>query len=187
MSRRFVLLDRDGTINREVGHLSFPGQVELIAGSLDALRELSSLGLGLIVVTNQADVGRGTLAPERLDEIHARLAELLAGGGVELDGIYSCPHRPDDGCGCRKPEPGLAFRAAADHGFELASAFVVGDHASDVGLGRRIGATTILVRTGHGSEEAANGAAAAADHVASDLKGAAAIISDIVTEDLARR
>ena len=177
---RFVLLDRDGTINEEVDHLDQPDQVALIPGAAAALRDLRSVGLGLVVLTNQANVGRGLLSPDRLEEIHARLAALLSDEGVRLDGLYVCPHAPEDGCDCRKPRAGLALRAATVHAFRPDEAFVVGDHAADMGLGRAIGAITILVRTGHGEDELAAGAGAQADHVVTDLPEAAGVILDIV-------
>lgn len=183
MSRRFVLVDRDGTINEEVDYVLEPDQLRLLPGSAEALRELRGSGLGLVVVTNQSPVGRGWLTDEGLARIHARLEELLAAFGAGVDGVEVCPHAPDDGCDCRKPAPGMALRAAATHGFDLTEAFVVGDHKSDVEMGRRVGARTILVLTGHGEEELAKGAAAFADHVVADLRAAAAIIHDeVLTE-----
>ncbi len=184
MSRRFVLLDRDGTINEEADHLSDPDRLVLVPGSLEGLRDLRALGLGLVVVTNQANIGRGLLTEERLAEIHSRLRGMLAAGGVDLDAFYHCPHAPEAGCGCRKPKPGMALAAAADHGFDPTRAFVVGDHAADMGLGRAIGATTIFVLTGHGQEEAADGATTEADHVAVDLLEAAGIIRGIVMAEV---
>jgi D-glycero-D-manno-heptose 1,7-bisphosphate phosphatase len=178
MTRRFVLLDRDGTINEEVDHLDRPDQVALIPGAAEAMRQLRSAGLGLVVLTNQANVGRGLLPPDRLDEIHARLTELLSDEDVCLDGLYVCRHAPEDGCDCRKPRTGLALRAATDHGFRPDDSFVVGDHAADMGLGRTIGAVTILVRTGHGEDEVKTGAGVLADHVVADLREAAGVILD---------
>jgi D-glycero-D-manno-heptose 1,7-bisphosphate phosphatase len=175
MSRRFVLVDRDGTINEEVDYVLEPGQLRLIPGAAVALRELRELGLGIVVVTNQSPIGRGWLTPERLDAIHERLSELLAAEGASVDAYYACPHAPGEGCDCRKPATGLAVRAAAELGFDPTQAFVVGDHAGDVEMGRRIGARTILVRTGHGPEELEE-AAPFADHVVDDLAAAAAII-----------
>ena len=177
MTRRFVLVDRDGTINEEIDHVLEPDQLRLIPGAASALRELRALGLGIVVVTNQSPIARGWLTPEELDAIHARLSELLAAEGVALDGVYACPHGPLDGCDCRKPGTGLATRAAAEHGFDLAESFVVGDHRSDVEMGRRVGARTFLVRTGHGREELAK-AEPFADHVVADLAEAATIICD---------
>lgn len=182
MSRRFVLADRDGTINVERDHLSDPRDLELIPGSARALRRLhGELGLGIVVVTNQAHVGRGLLDLATLAAIHARLEEMLAEEGAAVDGIVWCPHRPEDGCGCRKPAPGMALEAADRFGFDPADAFVVGDHAGDMGMGRAVGATTILVRTGHGEREQ-DAAEGLADHVAADLAGAVDIIAELVAE-----
>lgn len=177
MSRRFVLVDRDGTLHEEAGYVLEPDQLRLIPGSAAALRELRELGLGIVVVTNQSPVGRGWLSTSELDRIHERLSELLAAEGASVDDYYVCPHRPEDGCGCRKPRTGLATRAAEDHGFDPTQAFVVGDHRGDVEMGRRIGARTFLVRTGHGRDELA-AAEPFADHVVSDLAAAAALIRD---------
>jgi len=186
VSRRFVLLDRDGTINEEGGHLADPDGVQLIPGSLGAMRSLRELGLGIVIVTNQANVGRGLLTAEQLEAVNVRLLELLRAGGVRVDGIEVCPHRPEDGCECRKPKPGMALRAAETFGFELADSFVVGDHAADMGLGRAVGATTILVRTGHGEEELTNGAGDLADAIVADLREAAAAIRERVLSGVAR-
>ena len=179
MTRRFVLLDRDGTINEEIGYVLRPEELRLIPGALEALRALRDLGLGLVVVTNQSPIGRGTLTPEGLRSIHERLGELLAEGGVTLDGIEHCPHLPDAGCACRKPGTALVERAARAHGFDPADAWLVGDHAADMRLGRAVGARTILVLSGHGGRER-EAAESLADHVVADLQEAAAIIRDEV-------
>lgn len=179
MRRRFVLVDRDGTINEEVDYVLEPGQLRLIPGAAEALRDLRALGLGLVVLTNQSPIGRGWLTTRQLEEIHERLQDLLAAEGAGVDGFYTCPHAPDEGCDCRKPAIGLALRAAAEHGFDPAEAFVVGDHRGDVELGRRIGARTFLVRTGHGQQELAD-ARPFTDHVVAGLGEAAAIIRDEV-------
>jgi len=180
--RRFVLLDRDGTLIVERNYLSDPDQVELIPGAAPGLRRLAARGLGLVVVTNQSGIGRGLFDEAKLVEIHQRLIEALRAEQVDLDAIYFCPHRPDDACGCRKPRPALALRAAAELGFEPARAFVVGDMASDVALGRAIGATTLLVRTGHGAATLARGEARA-DYVVDDLQAAAERIETLLERD----
>ncbi|MGE5460447.1 MAG: D-glycero-alpha-D-manno-heptose-1,7-bisphosphate 7-phosphatase [Solirubrobacterales bacterium] len=185
MSRRFVLADRDGTINEQLDYVLSPDQIRLIPGAADALRELRALGLGVVVVTNQSPIARGWLTPAQLESIHDRLSELLRDDGATVDGYYTCPHEPDDGCECRKPGTALAMRAAAEHGFDPAEAFVVGDHRVDVEMGRRLGARTILVLTGHGREELA-AAAAFADHVAADLAEAAAIIREEILAQVER-
>lgn len=183
MSRRFALVDRDGTIIEERHHLDDPAGVALIPGAAEALVRLrEDLGMGIVVVTNQAEVGRGNLTLERLEEIHERMRSLLADAGASVDAILVCPHRPEDGCDCRKPGTGLALEAAARFGFDPAAAFVIGDHAGDMGMGRAVGATTILVRTGHGREEEA-AAGPLADHIADGLPHAATIIAGLVARE----
>ncbi len=174
-----MLLDRDGTINVEKEYLSSAGDLELLPNTLPGLRALRELGLGLVVLTNQSGIGRGYFSAEAVDGIHRALAGLLAAGGVSLDGIYVCPHAPDEGCACRKPAPGLAEQAARELGFRLADSFVIGDKAADIELGRSVGATTILVRTGYGRRVETN-AAAGPDYVADDLAGAARIIAGLL-------
>jgi D-glycero-D-manno-heptose 1,7-bisphosphate phosphatase len=180
MTRRFALVDRDGTINVERNHIIDPDQIELIPGSAQALVRLrDDLGMGIVIVTNQAHVGRGLLTIEGLDRIHDRLQAMLADEGASVDAIEVCPHVPEDACTCRKPSPGLAMRAAERFEFDPASSFVIGDHAGDVELGWRIGATSIQVLTGHGVEER-DAAAPFADHVAPDLAATVDIIAALL-------
>src|SRR5262249_8146496 len=111
-ARRFVLIDRDGTINVERNYIADPALLQLYPHTAAGLRELRAGGVGLAVVTNQSGIARGKITPAQLEQVHARLRELLAAEGVKLDGIYVCPHGPDDGCDCRKPLPGMVIRAA---------------------------------------------------------------------------
>ena len=171
--RRFVLIDRDGTINVERHYLSDPDQLALIPGVGTALRRLRQAGYGIAIITNQSGIARGYFDLERLAAIHARLAELLAAEGAGVDGIYICPHGPDDDCACRKPLPGMAEQAMAEHGFDPKLSTVIGDKEVDVALGKAIGAATFLVRTGHGEKYAAT---SAADHVVADLAAAVDIM-----------
>jgi D-glycero-D-manno-heptose 1,7-bisphosphate phosphatase len=175
VSKRYVLIDRDGTINEEVGYVLSPDELKLIPGAAEAIRHLRELGLGVAVVTNQSPIGRGWITQDDLDAIHDRLRALLREHGAELDAIEVCPHAPDEGCGCRKPATGLVRRAAAALGFDPAASFVVGDHAGDMAMGRAVGARTIFVLTGHGDEERV-AAEAFADHVVADLPAAADLI-----------
>ena len=156
MTRRFVLLDRDGTIIPERHYLADESQVELLPGVAGALRRLQQMGLGLVVLTNQSGIGRGLFDDARVQAIHRRLADLLAAAGVLLDGIYYCPHTPTDNCRCRKPETGLVELAAKELHFDPHTSFVVGDKPCDITLGQRIRATTFLVRTGYGQETASS-------------------------------
>lgn len=171
--RRFVLIDRDGTINVEKHYLSDPEQLELIPGVAAAMGRLQRAGLGLAVITNQSGIARGYFDLNRLEAIHNRLRALLAAEGVTVDGIYICPHGPDDDCTCRKPLPGMAEQAMAEHGFDPSRAVVIGDKEVDVELGLAIGAETFLVRTGHGLKFVDG---TKAHHVVDDLAAAADII-----------
>jgi D-glycero-D-manno-heptose 1,7-bisphosphate phosphatase len=173
--RRFVMLDRDGTIIVEHYYLSDARQVELIPGAARALRQLSEMGLGLVVITNQSAIRRGFFDRERVDLIHCRLHELLEAEGVHLDGIYFCPHTPEDNCQCRKPRPGLVELAVQELGFDPQASFMIGDKACDIELGQRVGATTFLVRTGYGARVAAQGIVTP-DYVVDDLRDAARVI-----------
>src|SRR3989338_6450244 len=109
-SRRFVVLDRDGTVIIERNYLSNPNDVELIRGAGPALRAMRRMGLGLVVITNQSAIGRGFFDERRLKEIHGKMTRLLKAEGVKLDGLYYCPHTPEDDCRCRKPNIGLIER-----------------------------------------------------------------------------
>jgi D-glycero-D-manno-heptose 1,7-bisphosphate phosphatase len=177
--RRFVLLDRDGTIIIERHYLSDPRQIEFLPGAVTGLRLMLGMGLGLVVITNQAAVGRGFFDEAHLDLIHRRLCELLEAEGIHLERIYFCPHTPEDDCSCRKPKPGLVERAAKELDFDLHASFVIGDKPADIELGRQVRATTFLVRTGYGAEFA-DDPAVNPDYVADDLSAAAQMIQRLV-------
>jgi len=175
VSRRFVLLDRDGTINEEIGYVLSPGELRLIPGAAEGIRRLRELGLGVVIVTNQSPIGRGWITEDELGAVHGRLRELLRAEGADVDAIEHCPHAPEDGCRCRKPATGMVERAAAALGFDPAQSFIVGDHAGDMAMGRAVGARTVFVMSGHGEEELP-AAEPFADHVVDDLLAAAALI-----------
>ncbi|HEV3006552.1 MAG TPA: HAD family hydrolase [Pirellulales bacterium] len=180
--KRFVLLDRDGTLNVERHYLSDPDQVELLPNAAHGLAEMARLELGLVVVTNQSALGRGLFDAARLAQIHDRLRDLLWAEGVRLDGIYVCPHLPDDDCLCRKPRPGLVELAARDLGFLPSLAFVVGDKRCDIELGQEVAATTLLVRTGYGIEAEADDSLRP-DFVVDDLWQASQLIRGLLDQD----
>lgn len=148
-----VFLDRDGTLSEEIGYMTDPRRLQLIPGAARALRELSLAGFKLIVVTNQSGILRKFFGLKELHEASRRLQELFREHGVELEGIYACPHTPDFGCVCRKPMPGLVIEAALEHGIDLKKSFVVGDKISDVGLGRALKIPSVMVLTGFGQVE----------------------------------
>jgi D-glycero-D-manno-heptose 1,7-bisphosphate phosphatase len=178
--RRCVLVDRDGTLIVERHYLSEPGQVELISGVVSGLRQLSEIGLGLVVITNQSGIGRGLFDLMRLDLIHGRLYELLAAQGVHLEGIYFCPHIPEDDCFCRKPRTGLIELAAKELGFDPRTTFIIGDKSCDIELGKRVGATTFLVRTGYGAQVSAD-PTVNPDYLVDGVREAAQVIERLLT------
>jgi len=151
--RRAVFLDRDGTLTPEAGAHGDVEHVRLLPGTGTALRLLDDAGYALVVVTNQAAVGRGTLPVAALRRVHARLREVVRNEGVELAGIFVCPHRPEDACACRKPRPGLIEDACATLGLAAAGSWLVGDTEKDVAAARAAGVRAALVGTGWAGAE----------------------------------
>ena len=152
---RALFLDRDGTLVHPRHYPSRPEQLRLYVGMGPALRALQAAGLRLIVITNQAGIARGYLTETDLRRMHEHLTFELAQMRVRVDGIYHCPHHPDGviaelavRCKCRKPEPGMLLRAAAEHNLDLERSWFVGDILDDVEAGNRAGCRTILVDLG---------------------------------------
>lgn len=153
-----VFLDRDGTLIEEVNYLGRPEGVRLFPWSIEAVRALNRAGLPVVLVTNQSGVARGFFREQAIHDVHERIRELLAAGGARLDGYYYCPHHPEGKvveytmtCECRKPAGGLVQRAARDLGLDPQRSYCIGDSWVDVGLARAVGATGVLVKTGHGA------------------------------------
>jgi heptosyltransferase-2 len=140
-----VFLDRDGTLIYDPGYLKVSAELKLLAGVGPALARLKGAGARLVVVTNQSGVGRGIVTLKDLEAIHARLEGLLEQEGAALDAIYFCPHHPDDGCRCRKPNVGMVERAVSELHLDLRRSYLVGDHARDIQLANRVGAKAILL------------------------------------------
>ncbi|OGQ81733.1 MAG: hypothetical protein A3F90_13335 [Deltaproteobacteria bacterium RIFCSPLOWO2_12_FULL_60_19] len=149
-----ALLDRDGTVIRDVGYLRRVEEIELLPRAADAIGLLRRHGLKVVIVTNQSAVARGLLTEAELAAIHRELARRLADGGAPLDGLYYCPHHPTEGwgahrraCECRKPNIGLAKRAAAELHLDLGRCYVVGDQRSDMEFAARIPARGFLLQS----------------------------------------
>ena len=151
-TRRFILLDRDGTIIEERHYLSDPGKVKLLPNASAGLKLMTKLGFGLVVVTNQSGIGRGYFSEKRLNAVHDRMLRLLLEDDVVIDGVYYCPHTPEERCACRKPLTALVDEAAESLKFRPRDCIVIGDKACDIEMGRNIDATTMLVRTGYGGD-----------------------------------
>ena len=143
-----VFLDRDGTLNYDPGYLKIASDLKLLAGVGPALARLKRAGARLVVVTNQSGVGRGIITLKDLEAIHARLQGLLEQEHAALDAIYFCPHHPNDGCHCRKPNVGMVERAVSELQLDLRRSYLIGDHARDVLLAQRVGAKAILITSG---------------------------------------
>ena len=151
--RPAVFLDRDGTIAEEVGYLNHVGRFRIFPCAAAAIRRLNDAKVPVIVITNQSGVGRRYFPEALVRTVHEVMEKQLADGGAHVDGIYFCPHTSADECDCRKPRTGMLERASREHGLDLRRSFVVGDRYGDVELARRVGARSILVRTGYGEGE----------------------------------
>lgn len=151
---RAVFLDRDGVIcENRPDHVKSWDEFQFLPGAKASLAALSRLDLPIIVVTNQAIVGRGIVSADVVDNIHRRmLAEVEAYGG-RIDHVVYCPHRPEDRCGCRKPEPGMLLSTAAQMGIDLSQSYMVGDAVTDLMAGHQVGCQTLLVLTGRGVQQ----------------------------------
>jgi histidinol-phosphate phosphatase family protein len=145
-----IFLDRDGTCNQGVGYVNHKSRFRLFPWTVEAIRAIRDEGFLAVVITNQSGVGRGYFSEETLREIHDDFQRLLGAAGTALDGIYYCPHRPDEGCDCRKPKPGMLRRASKELGCDLSRSWMVGDNRSDLETAWSVGARAALVRTGDG-------------------------------------
>ena len=146
-----IFVDRDGVINaNRPDYVKSWAEFEFLPGSLQALVELAGLGWPLVVISNQSAIGRGLVTAERVAEINARMVAAIEAAGGRVDGVYICPHRPDEGCGCRKPLPGMLQQAAQELGLDLACSYLIGDAESDILAGLAVCAQPILVLTGRG-------------------------------------
>lgn len=150
-----IFFDRDGTLIQDKYYLSDPAGIEFFPGTIAALKMASAAGYQLVVVSNQSGVSRGLMKEAEVQAVNDRIRSLLREQGIELAGIYYCPHHPDfDGtCTCRKPGRGMVDQALADRVIDLENSYVVGDSKVDIELGFNIGAGTVLVTTGFGADQ----------------------------------
>jgi D-glycero-D-manno-heptose 1,7-bisphosphate phosphatase len=155
-----VFLDRDGTINEQMGYINHLSRFHLLPGVGEAIRLLNERNIPVVVITNQSGLARGYFPPSLLEEVHEKMRRELADKGAHVDGIYLCPHHPDarlieyrKTCECRKPRPGLLKTAAKDLHLDLIRSYVVGDRWTDVKTAANCRATSVLVLTGYGKGE----------------------------------
>ena len=155
-----VFLDRDGTINEEVGYLDNPDKLKIIPTAYEAIRLINRSCMKAIVVTNQAGVARGFFTENFVRQIHKTIQADLLLQNASIDKFYYCPHHPTAGtgiylqnCNCRKPLPGMLLQAANDLNIELKSSYMIGDTCRDMETATKAGVKGILVKTGYGREE----------------------------------
>ncbi|TAK22363.1 MAG: D-glycero-beta-D-manno-heptose 1,7-bisphosphate 7-phosphatase [Chloroflexota bacterium] len=172
-ARPAVFLDRDGVINenRDEYVLSWD-QFSFIDGSIAAIKRLTEAGWPVVVVTNQSAIGRGLVRRRTVDDIHVRMCTTISAAGGNITRVMLCPHRPDAGCRCRKPRPGMLRAAARDLGIDLSSSILIGDSATDIAAAHAAGARAILVQTGRGRR--------ATEELDSDVRTATMIVRDLV-------
>ena len=149
-----VFLDRDGTINEEVGYLDRLEKLRILPEAFEAIRLINQAGMKAVVISNQSGIARGYFDEAFVESVHDRIQALLMEHSARIDGYYYCPHHPTEGtgayrraCTCRKPEPGLLIRAAQELDIDLTRSYMVGDMPKDVEAAARAGAKGVLVRT----------------------------------------
>ena len=177
LSQAAVFVDRDGVINRHrTDSVKAWSEFEFLPGALDGLAILAANGYRVVIVTNQANVGRGILTASRLEEIHRRMAAAIEAAGGLVAGIRVCPHLPSDGCRCRKPAPGLLLDAARDLQFPLETAYLVGDDRTDLMAAQSAGVRTILVLSGR-EQLPLDAGCPIPDYIVADLAAAARLLT----------
>ncbi|MEI8172251.1 MAG: HAD family hydrolase [Deltaproteobacteria bacterium] len=169
-----VFLDRDGTINEEVGYLDNLDKLQILPEAFEAVRLVNQSGMKTVVITNQSGIGRGFFDEAFVGRVHEEMRSLFLKEGAVIDSFYYCPHHPTEGmgqyrqvCSCRKPEPGLLLKAAEDLDIDLGKSYMIGDMPKDVEVGQRAGAKGILVQTGYG--KVADMGSIHPDYIAQDI------------------
>ena len=171
MMHKAVFIDRDGVINKDLGkYVTKPEEFDFIPGAVEALKKLHDSEFKILIITNQGGVGKGIYSEEDVEAIHEKMHNLLAKEGVRIDGVYYCPHHPEEGCDCRKPRLGMVNKAVEDHEIDASRSFFIGDKTSDVKAGKDAGCKTFLVRTGYAGHDKV--CDVEPDFVVSDLLGA---------------
>lgn len=148
---RFVLLDRDGVLVRDTDYPHRPEDYALLPGTIAALRRLADAGYAFAIVTNQSGIGRGYYDEAAFRRFQQLLLDDLAAGGVEIAATFHCPHRPDEGCGCRKPAPGLLYQARDALGWPLSDTWLIGDHVRDTEAAQAAGCRGAILLAPPGS------------------------------------
>jgi D-glycero-D-manno-heptose 1,7-bisphosphate phosphatase len=152
---KLIILDRDGVINEDSDdYIKSPDEWIPVPGSLDAIARLNHAGYNVAVASNQSGIARGYFSLETFAAMNVKMSEMLSHSGGRIDGMFFCPHGPDDGCDCRKPKPGLLTEIGNRFQTSLANVMFVGDNINDIKAARAAGARPVLVRTGKGEQTA---------------------------------
>jgi D-glycero-D-manno-heptose 1,7-bisphosphate phosphatase len=154
-----VFLDRDGTINEEVGYLDSLDKLKIIPSAYEAIKLINESGMKVVVISNQAGVARGFFTEEFVTILNTTIQSDLNKKGAKIDKFYYCPHHPTEGkgiylqdCNCRKPAPGMLLQATQELNLDLAHSYFVGDRFIDMETAKNVGAKGILVKTGYGED-----------------------------------
>ncbi|MDR1690254.1 MAG: HAD-IIIA family hydrolase [Candidatus Methanoplasma sp.] len=143
--KKAVLVDRDDTLVKDVPYCNDPDKLHLLPGVPKAIARLNDAGYIVIVITNQSGIARGIVDEDTLAKIHEKLIKEIEAGGGRIEDVFYCPHHPDDGCACRKPETQMGVDAISKHGIDPNKSFMIGDHDKDIEFGRRLGLKTYKV------------------------------------------
>jgi len=183
-----VFLDRDGVINENSlqDYVKDWNEFVFLPGAKEALKKLAEqTAVKIFIVSNQAGIGKGVVSAERVEEINRQMRREIEAAGGRVDAIFCCPHTVQDRCSCRKPEPGLLLRALGETTRDAYKLFVVGDALSDIAAGRKMAATTIMVKTGRGEAQLRllSAQRLQPDHIVEDVSEAVEIILQAVRRE----
>lgn len=179
---KYILVDRDGVINEAVrdGYITSPDMLRLLPGAAEAIAALNRHGFEVLVISNQQCVGKGIITTDELDRITQRLCELVGEAGGRIQDVFYCPHLASEGCGCRKPKPGLILQAQERYGFDPAETYFIGDSFADIETAQRAGCPAVFVLSGldAGRHHAGEPFPRPPERVADDLADAVAFVID---------
>lgn len=181
MKNKAILMDRDGTVIKEKPgtYLSDPKGVKLYKNTLKAFKLFKEMGYKLFIVSNQSGIGRGYFGEAEVNAVNQRMCQLLK-EAADIDGIYYCPHAPNENCPCRKPAPGLGLKLIKEHNIDVANSFMIGDKKSDIDFAANIGMRGIMVLTANGKRQKAKYAPQLKNvKICLDIYGAAKYIKEI--------
>jgi D-glycero-D-manno-heptose 1,7-bisphosphate phosphatase len=160
MTKGAIFLDRDGTINEEMGYINHPDRFIIFPFVAESIKIFNKLGLKVIVVTNQSGVARGYFKESLVKELHEGLQKKMNNEGAKIDAIYYCPHHPKEGqgkykfdCTCRKPKPGMILKAIEEQEIDINNSYMIGDRYKDILFAKNLNIKSGFVLTGYGRGE----------------------------------